>query len=230
MFVDQDYKSLLCLRLSSSLACRDNQGHLPLFEDFNVFRPRLLQSSLPQRQSSPLAYRDNHGHLLFFTFPRLSKSVVMRRQSWSFSFLYFSKTIKVCRHAKTIMVIRSSLLFQDYQSLSSCGDNHGHPLFFTFPRLSKFVIMRRQSWSSAFLYFSKTIKVCCHAETIMVICFSLLFQDYQSLLLCGDYQCLPPFLFQRLSESSVETSMYPLLCKASRSFCGYTRCLSYSLF
>jgi len=29
-------------RQSSLLACRENHGHLSLFEDFNVFRPRLL--------------------------------------------------------------------------------------------------------------------------------------------------------------------------------------------
>ena len=55
--------------------------------------------------------------------------------------------------------------------------------------------MQRQSWSSAFYYFSKTIEVYRQAGTIFVICFSLLFQAYQSLLLCGDYQCLPPFTF-----------------------------------
>ena len=115
-----------------------------------------------------LSCGDNHGHPFFFTFPRLSKSVIMQRQSRSFAFLYFSRTIKVCRHAETIMVIHFSLLFQDNQSLSSCRDNHGHPLFITFPRLSKSIVKRGQSLSSAFLYFSKPIKVCCFAETINV--------------------------------------------------------------
>jgi len=157
-------------RLSSLLACRDNQGHLPLFEDFNVFQPRLLQSSLAQRLPSPLACGDNHGHPLFFIFPRLSKFVVKQRQSWS-SALYISKTSM--SFIKTITV------------------------FFTFSRLTKSIVMRRQSWSSAFLYFFKTIIVCCFAETIMVIRLSLPFKDYQSLLSCGDYQCLPLFIFSK---------------------------------
>ena len=38
-------------RQSSLLACKDNHGHLPLFKDFNVFRPRLLNSPLPSRDN-----------------------------------------------------------------------------------------------------------------------------------------------------------------------------------
>jgi len=167
MSFDQDYYSLLCLK--------DNQVRW-LTETIMV----IFFSLLFQDYQSLSSCGDNHGHSLFFTFPRLSKSVVMRRQSWSSALLYFSKTIKVYRHVETIMVIRFSLLFQDYQNLSSCGDNHGHPLFFTFPRQSKSVVMRRQSWSSAFLYFSKTIKVCCFVETINVFR-PFCFKDYQSL-------------------------------------------------
>ena len=79
-----------------------------------------------------------------------------------------------------------SLHFQDYQSLVSCRDNQGHLLlyilktsmsfvktiivFFTFPWLSESFVSR----------LSQT---------------SLLFQDYWSLLPCGDYQCLPLFTF-----------------------------------
>jgi len=229
-----------------------------------------------QDYQSLLSCRDNQSHLLFFTFSRLSKSVVMQRQSRSSIF---------------------RLLFKDYQSLLSCKDNHGYFLLyfsktirvfccagtikviypFTFQRLSesfasettKSVGSQRRLWSStplhfkdfnvfcqdyhSLLYIFKTIKVCCHAETIMVICLftfprlsesfmsrqlqsSLHFQDYQSLLF-QDYHnllyfsktikvcCLAetinvfrPLHFQRPSESSIETSMSPLLCKTSRSF------------
>jgi len=70
----------------------------------------------------------------------------------------------------------------------SCRDNQGHLFlyilktsmsfvktitnFFTFPRLSESFVSRL---SQSFL----------------------LFQDYQSLLSCGDFQCLPPFTFSK---------------------------------
>ena len=90
---------------------------------------------------------------ILFMISRLSKSIVMWRQSWSSHFLYFSKTTKICRHVETIIVIHFSLLSQDYQSLLFCGDNHRHLLFFTFPRLSKSIALRRLSMSSAFYLF-----------------------------------------------------------------------------
>ena len=71
------------------------------FEDFDVFRPRLSQSSLPPRLSSLLAYEDHQGHMLF-TFQRLQ-----------------------CLFPR---LSQSSLHFQDYQSLVSCRDNQGHML------------------------------------------------------------------------------------------------------
>ena len=205
------------------------------------------------RSSAPLLFKD-HQNLLPL---RLSKSVGLWRLSRSsaslhfkdlnvfyqdyHSLLYFSKTIKVFCHAKTIKVI----------------------CLFSFQRLSEFFVLQRQSRSSAF-YFLKTIRVFC-------------LQDYQSLLSCGDYQCLPLFtfsktirvfcfktitvfftfprlskfvvlqrlsmsstlcifkdhqslLFQRLLESSIETSMSPLLLKTSRSFVWCTWCLLRSFF
>jgi len=152
--------------------------YLYFFKDFNVFRPRLPQSSLPQRLSCLLACGGHQGHLLF-TFQRL-RCLLSRLSQSSLHFQDY-QSLSSCRDNHGHLL---SLLFQDYQSLSSCRDNHGHLL-------------------------------------------SLLFQDYQSLLSCEYYQCLMlftcsktirVFLFQRLSESSVEASMSPLLCKTSRSF------------
>ena len=81
------------------------------------------------------------------------------------------------------------------------------------------------------LYFSKTIKVCCLAETINVFC-PLLFKDYQSMLSCGDYQCLLPFTFpktirvfcQRLSKSSLHFQrLQCLLSRLSKSSLRFQR-------
>ena len=89
------------------MSCRDNQGHLPFFKDFNVFRPRLSQSSLPQRLSSPLACGDNHGHLLSLHFQD-----------------YQSLSSCGDNHGHLF-----SLLFQDYQSMLSCRDYQCLPPF-----------------------------------------------------------------------------------------------------
>ena len=114
--------------------------YLYFFKDFNVFRPRLPQSSLPQRLSCLLACGGHQGHLLF-TFQRLR--CLLSRLS------------------------QSSLHFQDYQSLLSCRDNQGHLLSLHFKdfnvfrqdyqsllsRLSKFLVLWRLSMSSALYIF-----------------------------------------------------------------------------
>ena len=117
-------------RQSSSLACRDNYGHLPFFEDFNVFRPRLLQSSLPSRDNqvrwpvktimviclfskSLMSFDQDYYNLLCL--PETIKFVGMQRQSWSSAFVFF----------KIINVFFAS---QRQSSLLACADDHGHPL------------------------------------------------------------------------------------------------------
>jgi len=121
--------------------------------------------------------------------------------------LYFSKTIRVFCLVETIKVI----------------------CFFTFQRLSESFVLWRLSRSSAFifknsqcllscgdyqshlpLYFSKTIRVFCLAETIKVIYFFTIQRLSESFVLrrlsrssafiFKDYQCL--FVLRRLSKSS----------------------------
>jgi len=92
-------------------------------------------------------------------------------------------------------LLQSSLHFQDYQSLLSCKDNQGHLLFFTFSRLSKSLVMQRQSRSSAFLYIFRTIKVCFHVETIKVIYFIYIFETIKVLSLAETIKVICFFTF-----------------------------------
>jgi len=131
-------------------------------------------------------------------------------------------------------------------------------IFFTFQRHQ--CLLSRLSQSSlllkdfnvfcqeyhSLLYFSKTIKVCCLAETINFFCslhskdFNVFCQDYHSLLyfsktikVCCLAETINVFCslhFQRLSESFVETPMSPLLFKTSRSFVWCTWYLLHSFF
>ena len=109
-------------------------------------------------------HRTQSPHFLFhrtqsplsFTFERLSQSFVLQRQSRSFA----------------------PLLFKDYHSLFSCGDNQGHPLFYFSKTITSFVLWR-QSRSSA----------------------SLLYKDYHSLLFCRDNQGHLPLYFLKTTMS-----------------------------
>ena len=102
-----------------------------------------------------------------------------------------SRDNQVRWHAEIIMVIRFCC-FQDCYSL------------ICLPETIKSVGMQRQSWSSAFIIF----------KTIIVF---FAFWRQSSLLLCGDNHVFRSLSFQRQSESFVETSMSPLLCKTSKS-------------
>ena len=68
-----------------------------------------------------------------------------------------------------------------------------------------------------FLYIFKTIKVCRHVETIMIICFLYFSKAIKVCCLVETINVFCSLSFKRLSESFVETSMSPLLCKTSRS-------------
>ena len=130
------YPLLPLLRLSSPLACRDNQGHLLLFKDFNVFRPRLSQSSLPQDyqvrlhaetikviylfSKTSMSFDQDYHSLLC---PETIKSVTMQRQS------------------------RSSASFQRLQCLLTKTIT-----FFFASETIKSVGLRRQSGSSTFTF------------------------------------------------------------------------------
>jgi len=117
-------------RQSSPLACRDNHGHLPLCEDFDVFRPRLLQYCLPSREN---LVRWHAGTIMVIRFccfqdyynllclSETIKSVGIQRQSWSSAFVVF----------KTITVF---FAFQRQSSSLACRDNRGH-LLLLFSRL-----------------------------------------------------------------------------------------------
>ena len=107
-------------------------------------------------QSSLLACRDNHGYPLSL-FSRLLQSYLP------------SKDNQVHWHMETIMVIRFHC-FQDYYSL------------LCLPMTIKFVGMRRQSWSSAFVFFK-----------IINVFFAS--QRQSSLLACADDHGHPLSLF-----------------------------------
>jgi len=113
-----------------SFGLKNNQGHLPLFEDFNVFQPRLSQSSLPQRPSSSLACRDNQGHLPLFWIS--TKTITI---------FFASKTIKSVGLQRQS---RSSTSFQRLQCLSTKTIT----IFFASETI-KYVGLQRQSRSSA---------------------------------------------------------------------------------
>ena len=79
-------------------------------------------------------------------------------------------SLRVCFFAKRVHVLVKD--FKDYQSLLSCRDYQSLlPLLF-------------QDYQSL-LYFSKSIKVCCLAETINIF-FPLHFKDFS--VFCQDYQ------------------------------------------
>ncbi|KAG4949873.1 hypothetical protein JHK86_043112 [Glycine max] len=102
--------------------------------------------------------------------------------------LYFSKTIRVFGLAETI---KTSMSFVKTIIV-----------FFTFPRLSESFVSKTITVFFTFPRLSRFIVL-----WRLSMSFALyIFKDHQSLL------------FQGLSESSVETSMYPLLFKTPRSF------------
>ena len=88
------------------------------------------------------------------------------------------------------------LLFKDYHSLLSCRDNQGHLLLYFLKTIRVFCLA--ETIHVIHLYFPKTIIVCCLVETIKFICFFTFFKDYLSLLsrlsqssfLFKDYQSL----------------------------------------
>ena len=176
------------------------------------------------------------------------KSVGMQRQSWS------SVTFRrlQCLSTKTITVFFS---FQRQSSPLTCGDNHGHPLslfsrllqsslssrdnqvrwhaetimvirfrcfqdyssLLCLPETIKSVGMRRQSWSSVFVVF-KTIPV------------FFAFQRQSSLLACGDYQCLPLFIFSKTIRVFCFKDNVSFSLQDLEVFYWYTWCLLCSFF
>jgi len=165
------------------------------FKDFNVFCQDYHSLLYISRTSMSFV----NTIKFFFSFPRLSKSIVLQRLSMS-SALYVSKT--------------SMSFCQDYQSLLyfSKTINVFCPLRFKdfnvfLSRLSKSSLLLKDYQSLA-----ETINVFCPLRFIDFNVFlsrlsksSLLFQDYKSLLSCKDYQCLLPFTFQKPSKSFVRT-------------------------
>ena len=139
--------------------------------------------------------RPSRSSALYF-----SKEFIVFCQDYH-SLFYILKTIKVCHHAETIMVI--CFLYFSKTIIVYCHAKTIMVICFIY--LSKTNRVLCQDYQ-CILYFSKTIKVCCLAETINFFRPFYFFKDHQSLL------------FQRLSKSSVETLMSPLLCKTSRSF------------
>jgi len=147
---------------------------------------------------------------------------------------YLSKTVRVfclrdyqvCWLAETIEVIcpftfqrlqcllsrlsQSSSHFLDYQSMLSCRDNQGHLLSLHFKDFNVF----RQDYQSLLSRLSKFLVL----WRLSMSSALYIFKDHQSLS------------FQRLSESSIETSMSPLLFKTSRSFVWCTWYLLHSFF
>jgi len=196
------------------LACRDNQGHLPLFKDFNVFQLRLSLSSLPQRQSrSSTSFQrfqciSTKTIIVFLAFKTIKSVGLQRQLGSSTSFrrleclstktiivfrlmetirvicLYFSKTIIVFCHVETIRVIR---LYFSKTIIVFCLAKTIRGIRLYFSRLSKSVVMRRQSWSSSFFTFprlSKSIVMQRQSRSLP----PLLSKDYHSLLSCRDNQ------------------------------------------
>ena len=78
-----------------------NHGHLPLVEDFNVFRPRLLKSLLPSRDMQVRWHTKTNYGLLHLCYLEIIKSDGTRRQ---------------------IMVIHTLFAIQRQESLMACGD------------------------------------------------------------------------------------------------------------
>ena len=148
-----------------------NYDHLPFFKDFNIFRSRLLKSSLPSRDNQVRWHVEtNYGHLPFFEDFNVFRTRLLQSH-------LPSKDNQVCWHVETNMVIflfsktsmsftktiTISFAFQRKSSLLACKDKHGHlPLFEDFnvfqPRLLQSPLPSRDN------------QVLWHAETNMVIC------------------------------------------------------------
>jgi len=228
----QDYQSLL--------SCRNNQGHLPLYFSkiiivfchaeiikviclFIFRRPQCLSTKTiavffasetvksfglrrPSRSYvfyiSKISISFAKTITIFFKFLRLSKSCVLQRQSRLSASLHFKDFNVFRQDYHNLLYFSKTIRVFCFKTIT---------VFFTFLRPSESFVSRLSQSSLLFqdhpslffqdyhnlLYFFKTIKVCCLAKTINVF-YSL--------------------RFQRLSVSSVETSMSPLLFKPSRSF------------
>ncbi|KAG5059755.1 hypothetical protein JHK87_000784 [Glycine soja] len=204
-----DYlEKIVSLRMNKDLLSRLSQSSLH-FKDFNVFCQDyhsllyILKTSMSFVKTITVFFtfqRPSESFLktirVFFTFPKTVNVFCKDYQS----LLYFSKTIKVFCLVEAINVF-CSLHFKDHQCLlsrlSESSLNFQRPsmffvktikVFFTFPRLSKSVVLRRLSMSSTF-YFSKTIKVFCCQDYQSLL---YIFIDYQSLLSSrlSKFQCL----------------------------------------
>jgi len=177
MSFDKDYHSLLCLKTIKYVGLqRRSRLSAPLhFEDFNVFRPRLSQSSLPPRLSS-----------IQVCWPPETIKVICLFSKTSISFdqdyhcLLCLKDYQVRWLAGTIKVI-CSLRFKDFNVF--CQDYH------------------------SLFYILKTIKVCHHAKTIMVICFLYFSKTIKVCYLEETINVFRPLHFQRPSESFVSKTI-----------------------
>jgi len=142
--------------------------------------------------------------------PETFKSIVMRRQSWSSTFIVF----------KTIIVF---FAFQRHSSSLACGDNHGHPLSLFSRLLQSSLPSRdiqlhwRQSWSSAFIIL-KTITV------------FFAFQRHSSPLACRDSQCLLLIILSKTIRVFCRDFNVSFTLQDFKVFCWYTWCLLCSLF
>jgi len=146
-------------RLPSLLACRNDRGHLPL---------HISKTSMSFVKTI----------IVFFTFSRQSKSVVMQRQTRSSAFFTFLRLSKYCvlqrqsRSSVSLHFRDFNVLRQDYYNLLYISKTikvfcfKTITIFFTFSRLSKYVVLWRLSMSFALYIFkdhqsfvSKTIRV-----------------------------------------------------------------------
>ena len=146
--------------------------------------------------------------LLYF-----SKNIRVFCQDYQ-SLLYIFKTIRVFCFVETINVFCPLYL----QRLSETFVFKTIKVLFTFPRLSKSVVLQRLSMSSA-LYVSKTSMS--FVKTITV------FSTFQRLQCLLSRLSKSSLLFQSYQKLFVETSMSPLFFKAYQSLSSRLQCLLY---
>ena len=183
---------------------------------------RLLQSSLSCRGNQVRWHAETFMVIRFCFFLRLSQSPFPSRDK------------RVRWHVETIMVIRF-FCFQDYYSL------------LCLPETIKSVVMRRQSWSFAFVVFQDYHSLFCLLETIRSVgmrrqSWSSTFVIFKtitvffgfhwqlSLLAWGTISVFRSLSFLRLSESFLETSNVSLTLQDFKVFCWHTWCLLCSFF
>ena len=148
---------------------------------------------------------------------------------------------QVCWLVETIKVIclflKTSMSFnQDYYNLLCLRDYQVRWLVETimvicFLYIFKTIKVCRHAETImviCFLYIFKTIKVCRHVETIMIICFLYFSKAIKVCCLVETINVFRPFLlfkdhwsllFQRLSEFSIEASMFPFTLQDFKVFC-----------